>query len=94
MEEVPKNGDVAHRQGFRLDQNPFQPGGSSHMFWAEGWKLRERCRTGPFAEAGTWVERDGLPLFEVKGDSRAMSVERAATLRRRIIDLLNQHGEG
>jgi hypothetical protein len=59
---VPRDGDVAHRRGFRADENPFMPGTDLHAIWNDDWHFRERSINGPIASgapATTGTEHGG-----------------------------------
>jgi hypothetical protein len=59
---VPRDGDVAHRRGFRADENPFMPGTDLHTIWNDDWHFRERSINGPIASgapATTGTEHGG-----------------------------------
>jgi hypothetical protein len=38
---IPRDGDIAHRRGYRRDQNPFAPDTDLHAIWDEDWTFRE-----------------------------------------------------
>lgn len=40
---VPRDGDIAHRRGYRRDENPFTPGSGFHANWDDDWVFRDRC---------------------------------------------------
>ncbi|MDD2878349.1 MAG: hypothetical protein PHT60_13945 [Acidiphilium sp.] len=43
---VPRDGDVAHRRGFRAHENPFTPGTDLHTIWDDDWHFRDRSVNG------------------------------------------------
>lgn len=54
---VPRDGDAAHRAGFRLEDNPFKKDGvdsNRHLNWVDDWKFRhDHCgRSAPDAPGG------------------------------------------
>jgi hypothetical protein len=48
---VPRDGDIAHRRGFRADENPFMPGTNLHAIWNDDWHFREQSINAPIASA-------------------------------------------
>ncbi len=47
---VPRDGDVAHRRGFRAHENPFKPGTDLHANWDDDWLFRDRSVNGGSAD--------------------------------------------
>ncbi|MGC9272238.1 hypothetical protein [Acidiphilium sp.] len=47
---VPRDGDVAHRRGFRAHENPFKPGTDLHANWDDDWRFRDRSVNGGSAD--------------------------------------------
>lgn len=59
---VPRDGDAAHRRGFRADENPFTPGTGLHAIWDDDWHFRDRSVNGRSTDstpAKTEAERGG-----------------------------------
>ncbi|HQT86779.1 hypothetical protein, partial [Acidiphilium rubrum] len=58
---VPRDGDIAHRRGFRANENPFMPGTNLHASWNDDWQFRERSINGLIASGApaTTVTEDG-----------------------------------
>lgn len=50
---VPRDGDTAHRRGFRADENPFTPGTGLHTIWDDDWHFRERSVHGRSTDSTT-----------------------------------------
>lgn len=38
---VPRDGDIAHRRGFKRTENPFVPGSGLHNLWDDDWRFRD-----------------------------------------------------
>lgn len=52
---VPRDGDVAHRNGCKKGNNPFTPGTDLYANWDDDWQFRENCVRGN-ASAGPGEE--------------------------------------
>jgi Uma2 family endonuclease len=86
--QVPRDGDIAHRHGHGLDQNPFPPGHPSHDEWANDWRFRHThaLPTAPDALGGRRYpeprpQNHAIVIPPATGEDRDMgtTVEKPAT---------------